>query len=351
MKTNIKNILVSPEASILDTVKAIDEGSMQIALVVDTDGRLMGTVTDGDVRRGVLKGISFDQPSAKIMNANAISVAASEGREGALGLMRSLSIHQIPVVDEAGRVVGIEWIDELFQPGEDDTWVVLMVGGLGKRLRPLTEDIPKPMIPVGGRPLLETIIRSFTAQGYKRFFLSVNYKSDMIRNHFGDGSRIDARIEYIEEQTQMGTAGALGLLPERPPAPMIVMNGDLLTSVNYRSLMQFHRDHDAKATMCAREYSFQVPYGVLDTDGHRLTGIVEKPVQSFFVNGGIYVIAPDALDLIPTDSSFDMPQLFEAVIAEGSEAVVFPIREYWLDIGRFDDLEQARIEYEQVFVR
>lgn len=349
MQKNIEDILVSPETSILDTVKAIDRGSMQIALVVDGDGRLKGTVTDGDVRRGVLKGIGFDRPVTAIMNANAVSVAASEGRDGALGLMRKLSIHQIPVVDDADQVIGLEWIDELFQPAEDETWVVLMVGGLGKRLRPLTEDIPKPMIPVGGQPLLETIVRNFKAQGYRRFYLSVNYKSDMIRTHFGDGSRFDTQIEYIEEKTRMGTAGALGLLPERPTAPIIVMNGDLLTAVNYRSLMQFHHDNNASATMCAREYTFQVPYGVLDTDGHRLTGIVEKPVQSFFVNGGIYVIAPEALDLIPKDTPFDMPQLFEAVIARGDEAAVFPIREYWLDIGRFDDLEQARIEYEQVF--
>ena len=349
MKRDIKDVLVSPEASVLDAVGTIDRGGMQIALVVDGNGRLQGTVTDGDVRRGVLRGVKLDEPVSTVMNAGAVSVPANEGRGAAFGLMRAHAIHQIPVVDDAGRVVGLEWIDELFQPPGDDTWVVLMAGGLGERLRPLTEAVPKPMIPIGGRPLLETIVRNFQAQGYRRLFLSVNYMSAMIRDHFGDGSQFGVRIEYVEEPSRMGTAGALGLLPERPSGPILVMNGDLLTSVNCHSLMRFHHDHDAKATMCVREYTSQVPYGVLEIDGHRLVGIVEKPVKSFFVNAGVYVIAPEVLDLIPKDSPFDMPQLFEAVIAQGDEAVVFPIREYWLDIGHLDDLEQARLEYGQAF--
>ncbi len=349
MKRDIKDVLVSPESSVLDAVRTIDRGGIQIALVVDGNGRLLGTVTDGDVRRGVLRGVKFGEPVSTVMNAGAVSVPASGGPGAAFGLMRAHAIHQIPVVDDAGRVVGLEWIDELFQPPGDDTWVVLMAGGLGERLRPLTKAVPKPMIPIGGRPLLETIVRNFQAQGYRRFFLSVNYMSAMIRDHFGDGSQFGVRIEYVEEPSRMGTAGALGLLPERPSGPILVMNGDLLTSVNCHSLMRFHHDHDAKATMCAREYTSQVPYGVLEIDGHRLVGIVEKPVKSFFVNAGIYIIAPEVLALIPKDSPFDMPQLFEAVIAQGGEAVVFPIREYWLDIGRLDDLEQARLEYGQAF--
>lgn len=349
MKRDIKDVLVSPESSVLDAVGTIDRGGMQIALVVDGNGRLKGTVTDGDVRRGVLRGIKLDEPVSTVMNADAVSVPANEGRGAAFGLMRAHAIHQIPVVDDAGRVVGLEWIDELFQPPGDDTWVVLMAGGLGERLRPLTEAVPKPMVPIGGRPLLETIVRNFQAQGYRRLFLSVNYMSAMIRDHFGDGSQFGVRIEYVEEPSRMGTAGALGLLPERPSGPILVMNGDLLTSVNCHALMRFHHDHDAKATMCAREYTSQIPYGVLEIDGHRLVEIVEKPVKSFFVNAGVYVIAPEVLDLIPKDRPFDMPQLFEAVIRQGDEAVVFPIREYWLDIGRLDDLEQARLEYGQAF--
>lgn len=346
---DFRQTLVAPDLSILDVIKAIEVGSRQIALVVDAGDRLLGTVTDGDIRRGILRGVGIDQPAARIMNGQPLTAGPQTNREVILRLMREREIHQIPIVNDQGCVVGLETLDDLMHPDTQDVGVVLMAGGLGTRLRPLTDNVPKPLLPVGGRPLLETIIDNFATQGFRRIFLSVNYKAEMFEAHFGDGSRFGVQIEYIHEPERMGTAGALTLLPERPVGPLIVMNGDLLTTVNFRQFLDFHRAHRARATMGVREYSFQVPYGVVETDHARLLSISEKPVQQFFVSAGMYVLEPEAVDLIPRDTFFDMPMLFEALLAQGAEASVFPIREYWLDIGRLDDLERAQSEFGKVF--
>jgi len=349
MPKELHSILVAPETSILDAVKAIESGALQIALVVDGGRRLVGTVTDGDVRRGLLRGVGMEQPVSQVMNAKPHTVPDRTSRDDVLALMRQLSINQVPVVDAAGRVLRLEWLGRLIQTPSEETWVVLMAGGLGARLRPLTEAVPKPLLPVGGRPLLETTVRNLASQGYRRIFLSVNYMAQQFRDHFGDGSAFGAEIVYLDETKPLGTAGSLSLLPERPKGPMIVMNGDLLTSVNFGQLVSFHREQAAIASMCVREYSFQVPYGVVRTEGTRLLGITEKPHQTYFVNAGIYVVSPEALDLIPADARFDMSQLFDRVIAAGFEAAAFPLREYWVDIGRFDDLERARTQFDEEF--
>lgn len=349
MPREFPEVLIAPEASILEAIKTIDAGGIQIALIVDAERKLLGTVTDGDIRRGLLKGIATSQAVALVMNTNPRVLQTGLGRAAAVELMRRLSIHQLPVVDAQRRVVGIELFDELVAPQDSDTLVVLMAGGLGTRLRPLTENMPKPMIPVGGRPLLETIVRNFEAQGFREIFLSVNYKSEIIRDHFGDGLKFGVSIDYLVEQQRLGTAGALSLLPRRPSGPVIVMNGDLLTSVNFRQLVDFHREQHSQATMCVREYAFQVPYGVVQTDGSRLSAVIEKPVHNFFVNAGVYVVEPSALDLLPAGEPFDMPQLFDRIASTGGTASVFPIHEYWLDIGRFDDLERAQDDFRKVF--
>jgi dTDP-glucose pyrophosphorylase len=346
---NWKNTLVPPSAAIRQVIKTIDDSSAQIAMVVDAAGMLLGTVTDGDIRRGILRGVSLDDPVERVMNTAPSVAHMDQGRDDLLLSMRQRQLHRLPVVDEVGRVVGLEFLEELIQPTRQDNWVVLMAGGLGSRLRPLTDECPKPMLKVGNKPLLETIVESFVDSGFHRFYLSVNYMADMIRDHFGDGSRWGVEIRYLEEDRRLGTAGALSLLPERPSAPIIVMNGDVLTKVNFRQLLDFHGDHKAMATMCVREYDFQVPYGVVRIDGHRVLTIDEKPVQRFFVNAGIYVLAPDALEAIPRGEFFDMPTLFEKLIGQGGEAAVFPVREYWLDIGHLADYERANGEFCTVF--
>lgn len=346
---NWKQTLLLPSASLREAIETIDASAMQIALVADENRRLLGTVTDGDIRRGILRGVALDQPVSQIMNTQPTVARADEPREQMLANMQRKQLHRIPVVDEQNRVVGIEFLEELIQPHLKENWVVLMAGGLGSRLQPLTNNCPKPMLHVGNKPLLETILENFIEYGFRHFFISVNFMAEMVKGYFGDGSRWGVEIRYLEEDRKLGTAGALSLLPEKPALPMLVMNGDLLTKINFRQLLDFHNGHDSCATMCVREYDFQVPYGVVRMDQHRVTGIDEKPVQRFFVNAGIYVLSPEAVDAIPDGIHFDMTTLFESLIAQGKETVVFPIREYWLDIGQLADYDRANGEFMQVF--
>jgi dTDP-glucose pyrophosphorylase len=340
-----KDIVVSPETPLRDTIARIDRSSLQVALVLDVAGRLAGVLTDGDIRRAILRGQDLQGPTGGVMNPRATAVPADMPREEMLALMRRQMFHHLPLLDESGKVVGLATLDELIGAVERPNWVVLMAGGLGTRLRPLTEDRPKPLLSVGGKPILETILESFAEQGFKRIFLSVNYKADMIRSHFGAGERWGVELEYLHETMRLGTAGALSLLPHPPGAPLIVMNGDLVTRTNFDSLLKFHAEHQATATMAVREYDFQVPYGVVRLDGQKIVSIEEKPVQKFFVNAGIYVLAPAVLHHLPAKSFFDMPTLFERLIAAGERTSAYPLREYWLDIGRLTELEQAQKDW------
>lgn len=344
-----KQVLVSPETTILDSIGIIDRGALQIALIVDKDNRLLGTVTDGDVRRGLLRGVHLNDTISQIMNADPIVAHTQDARETVLAIMKLKRIHHMPVLDSQERVVGIEMLDRLLQTQDRDNWVVIMAGGLGSRLRPLTDDCPKPLLMVGSKPLLETIIDSFVEHGFRKFYLCVNYKAEMIKDYFGDGSRFGIQIRYIHENKRMGTAGALTLIEDKPIQPLVVMNGDLLTKVNFQHLLDFHVDHHAQATMCVREHNYQIPYGVVNIDKHRLLAVEEKPQQSCFVNAGIYVFDPDVLDLIPRDTFFDMPDVFQKLISLNCETAVFPIREYWIDIGRRDDFDRANGDYAEVF--
>jgi len=224
-----------------------------------------------------------------------------------------------------------------------------MVGGLGTRLRPLTENTPKPMLKVGSKPILQTIVGKFADCGYTNIVMCVNYKSHIIQDYFGDGSEFGVNIEYILEEQRMGTAGALSLLKEKPTEPFFVMNGDLLTNLDFEKMLDFHEVYDAKATMCVREYDIEVPYGVVNVTNENITSIEEKPIHNFFVNAGIYILDPDCIDLIPRDGFYDMPSLFEKMITNNNKTISFPLQEYWLDIGRIADYERANLEYSTVF--
>lgn len=346
---NWRSTLVSTKASVRDSIERIDASSLMIALVVGEDDHLAGIVTDGDIRRFILRGDALDTSVTAVMNPAPKTVSQAHTREEVVSLMRKWRIFQVPVVDDAGRIVGLELMEDLLNPEALPNRVVMMAGGLGSRLRPLTDDCPKPMLKVAGKPVLETAIENLAAFGFRSFDLAVNYRADMIEDYFGDGSRLGVDIRYIHEPKRMGTAGALSLLPERPQEPILVMNADLLTKLNFDRLLTFHTEHAAKATMCVREYDIQIPYGVVQTEGHLLTGITEKPVHRYFVNAGVYVIEPTALDLIPDDTFYDMPTLFTALREAGHETAAFPVREYWLDIGRLSDLERAHVEFGEVF--
>ena len=343
-----KKLSVAPESTIRQALETIDTGNMQIALVVD-DNRLLGTITDGDIRRGFLKGKGLDDSIAGLFNPNPVKGYLSQPKEDLVQLALARGVKQLPMVDDDGRLVGIEIVDDYLRVTEKPNTIVLMAGGLGTRLRPLTVDTPKPMLTVGSKPILETIIESFSRYGFRNFFLSVNYKAEKIRDYFGDGGKQGVRIGYLNEKNRLGTAGALGMLPKGMDAPIIVMNGDLLTNVNFEHLLNYHVLTGADATMCVREYEFQVPYGVVHTEGATIQSIVEKPTHQYYVNAGIYVLNPPVLDIIPPGEFFDMPQLFQTLIETKQKICSFPIREYWMDIGQPRDFEQANNDYEEVF--
>lgn len=341
--------LVESNTTIREALQIIDKTSLQISLVVDEKKFLLGTVTDGDVRRGILKGISPDQPVHLIMNRHPMTATSGMSREQILEKMNKNQFRHMPIVDKMGYVVGLEVFEDLLSPNTYENWVVLMAGGLGTRLKPLTDNCPKPLLSVGDKPLLETIIKNFLDDGFRKFYISVNYKANMIQECFGDGSKWKANIQYLLENDRTGTAGALGLLPERPSLPFFVMNGDVLTKVKMQQLLEFHKESKAMATMCVREYDFQVPYGVVKMDGGQIIGLDEKPIHRFFVNAGIYVLEPEAIDVIPSSTYVDMPTVFERLIARGDKTVVFPIMEYWLDIGKIDDFKRAQGEFQGIF--
>jgi dTDP-glucose pyrophosphorylase/CBS domain-containing protein len=344
-----KNIHIDTTTSIQDAIRVIDQNAMQIALVVDDNGRILGTVTDGDIRRAILKGCTLQEEASQIMNPDPVLAHKSDNRVNILALMRKTKIHHIPVVDDDRVVLGIETIDDILGSDRKDNTVVIMAGGLGSRLRPLTNDCPKPLLKIGDKPILETIMESFISYGFHNFFFSVCYMADMVESHFGDGADWGVNIQYIKEQEPLGTAGSLANIPGELQEPIIVMNGDLLTKLNFQSLLDFHNEHRSMATMCVREYDFQVPYGVVDVDGYEFRKIIEKPVHRFFVNAGIYVIDPQMIDHIPKNTCFDMPDLFSVAAENNLKSAVLPIREYWLDIGRLEDYERAKGEYVVVF--
>ncbi|CCQ75367.1 nucleotidyltransferase family protein [Magnetospira sp. QH-2] len=344
-----KNTLVLETATLGDAIRMLETSALQICLIVDKDDRLTGTVTDGDIRRGILRGFGLDRPIMDVACRDPLTWRPDGDPVELLQVMSERSVRQVPLVDGHGLVVGLTMREDLLSPHPLPNWVVLMAGGLGMRLRPMTEFTPKPLLKVGTKPLLESIIEAFAQQRFENFFLSVNYLADKIRDHCGDGSRWDVSIRYLEEQEKLGTAGALGLLPETPTHPVIVMNGDVLTKVNFRSLLEYHQEQKAMVTVCVREYDVQVPFGVVKLDDQRIASIVEKPVHSFFVNGGIYVLEPDLIARVEPGQPLDMPTLIDDAIGRGETVAAFPVREYWLDVGRVDDFLRAETEYRNEF--
>jgi len=346
---NIEKIQLSPRATVKEAMKAIDSGAMKIAIVVDSESKLVGTLTDGDIRRGLLNGLGMDSSIESIIQRKPLTASINEPKEKILAKTLGKKIYHLPVLDKVGKVVGVEDIDTLLSSKEKSNRVVLMVGGLGTRLRPLTSDVPKPMLKVGNRPILETIILNFKQYGFSNIILSVNYKADVVRDYFGDGKEFGVNIEYIYEEKRMGTAGALSLMKEKLTESFFVMNGDLLTNVNFEHFLNFHLENNSSATMGVREYEQQIPFGVINQEGGEIKSIVEKPKQRYYVNAGIYVLEPEVLEYIPEDIFYDMPTLFDTLIKKEKKPISFPVHEYWLDIGQVKQLEQARAEYYNVF--
>lgn len=346
---SIDKIRLKPSSSIREAMIAIDDGAMKIAVVVDDENKLAGILTDGDIRRGLIDGMTLSDSIDTITKTNPIVCYVNDSKEDILAKSLGKKIYHLPVLDANMEVVGIEDVESLLESKPRTNKVVLMVGGLGSRLRPLTESTPKPMLKVGNKPILETIINNFKQYGFKDIILSVNYKADIVKEYFGDGKDFGVSIEYIHEEKRMGTAGALSLMRDKFDEPFFVMNGDLLTNVNFEHFLDFHYGNSSIATMAVREYEYQVPFGVVNQKAGEIISIVEKPKQSFYVNAGIYILNPEVLDMIENDIFYDMPTLFEDLIKNNKSPVSFPVHEYWLDIGQMNELKQARDEYASIF--
>lgn len=351
-----KNILIDQKTTILDALKVITAGTAQIALVIDRHLKLIGTVTDGDIRTGILAGIKLEEPVEKVMNADPIKaiensyVKSINDRETLLSLMLRHHIRQLPIVNKTGQVVGLRTLDELLQAKRRENLVVIMSGGAGKRLQPLTNDLPKPMLAIGGKPLLEVNINKLKAQGFERFCLAVGYKAEVIKDYFQDGSKWGVSIQYINEEKPLGTAGALGFLENQESLPFIVMNGDLLTMTRFDNLLDFHVSNKADCTLCVREFDYQLPYGAVEIENQKVISIKEKPSYRYLVNAGMYVLEPSLVNLIAKNEPMQMPYLLEKIISLGYCMKIFPLMEYWSDIGQLTDYEKACREFDKVML-
>lgn len=343
---NWDSALISSEATLEEAIAVMDQSALRIALVTDDTRRLLGTLTDGDVRRALLKHLPLSTPVEKVMCKTPQVAQQKWNRDRILAVMERQKLLHLPVVNDQGQVIGLETLHGMLDKRLRKNPVFLMAGGFGTRLHPLTNDCPKPLLKVGDKPILELILESFIKAGFHNFFISTHYLPEMVRNHFGDGERWGVSIRYTHEETPLGTGGALGLLPQDEiDEPIFVMNGDLLTNLNYQEVLDFHVSQHGVATMCVREYEYQIPYGVVQSEGQMIRSMVEKPVQKFFVNAGIYVLSPELIKRVKPNTRLDMPTLLEDAIAKGESVMMFPVHEYWLDIGRMEDFKRAQIEF------
>jgi dTDP-glucose pyrophosphorylase len=342
---NINDLLVKVNQTIDDAIKVLDKYGFGICLIIDKNNKLVGTITDGDIRRSLLKGHDMNSPVSICMGLNPVFAYSSVTDKDLLLLMSSKDVIQIPIVNKSQQVVSLKTLRQItneIKSGKDNP-VVLMAGGFGKRLQQLTKNTPKPLLDVGGAPILETILKQFIKAGFSNFFITVHYKANDIKEFFGSGEKWDVKIQYIYENEPLGTAGSLGLLPKNlDNLPIIVMNGDVLSAIPLEKLLDFHDEQNNQATVCVREYDFQVPFGVVSIEGSQIKQIQEKPVHSFFVSAGIYVIDPLIIKNIKPDISIDMPNFLSDLINSGAQLSAFPIHEYWMDIGREEDFYQAQ---------
>lgn len=336
-----RRAILPANATIQQAIRNLDQVAIKIVLVVNDAGELEGTISDGDIRRGLLKGVDINGPITSVIHRNAMVAPPEMGRDMIMQLMAANKIQQIPVVNEHRHVVGLHLWDEITTPPMISNLMIIMAGGMGTRLRPHTENCPKPLLPVAGKPMLEHIIERAKLEGFSHFALAIHYLGHMIEDHFGDGERLGVRIDYLREQSPLGTAGALGLLSPRPDVPFVVTNGDVITDIRYGELLDFHIRHDAAATMAVRVHEWQHPFGVVQTRGIEIVGFEEKPVARSHINAGVYVLDPDALSALSINAHCDMPTLFERLQAKAKRTVAYPMHEPWLDVGRPDDLNSA----------
>ncbi len=348
MIVSLAGISVRPEQTLREVIRVIDKNAKGIALVVDPDWHLLGTISDGDVRRAMLAAIDLETPVRALLERkpgtqypNPVTARVGAGPEALLALMRQYVLRQIPILNHEGRVVDLVMLDDLLPVAELPLQAIIMAGGLGTRLRPFTEDLPKPMLDVGGKPLLELIVAQLQHAGIRRVNVTTHYKPEKIVEHFGDGHAFGVELSYVNEDRPLGTGGALGLM-QSPQEPVLVINGDILTQVNFRAMLGFHQEQKADLTVAVRRYEMQVPYGVIECEGTRVRWLREKPQVGFLVNAGIYLLEPSVYHFIPQNTTFNMTDLIQWLLDAGRAVVSFPVHEYWLDIGQHADYAKAQ---------
>jgi len=336
-----RQAILPANATIGQAIRNLNKIAIKIVLVADETGVLEGTISDGDIRRGLLKGLDLNSPVAGIIRRDPLVVPPELGRELVMQLMVANKIQQIPVIDEQHHVVGLHLWEEITTPPARPNLMVIMAGGMGTRLRPHTENCPKPLLPVAGKPILEHIIDHAKREGFTHFVLAIHYLGHLIEAHLGNGERLGVQIEYLREETPLGTAGALGLLNPLPEASFVVTNGDVITDIRYGELLDFHTRYAASATMAVRIHEWQHPFGVVQTQGADIIGFEEKPIARSHINAGVYALDPVALSVLTADTHCDMPTLFERLQGKAKRTVAYPMHEPWLDVGRPDDLLAA----------
>lgn len=334
---SLDDLLVAPETSVIDTMRVINSSGLEVALVCDKRRRLLAVVSDGDIRRAIIAGRPLATPILEVGNRSFTSTGPETPRHEAVRIMVERGFKFLPVIDGEGRLTDLHTLLIALLGQRTDSWAVVMAGGRGERLGELTDAIPKPMLPIGDRPLLEHIIGHLVTHGIRRVFLSVNHYAQMIEDHFGDGSRFLCQIEYLREDKPLGTGGAISLLPERPTSPLVVMNGDLMTRINISRLLAFHRAGEFMATLGLREYKVQVPFGVAELDGSRVTRLIEKPALNYRINAGIYVLSPQAVAMVPAGRAYPMTALIEECLRLPGGVGAYHMQESWNDIGLPDE--------------
>jgi len=338
----LEELTVRPESTIREAMSAIERGSSAVALVVDGSGIPRGLLTDGDIRRELLRGATLDSKITSFYNRNFHAVSPSAGRAEVLDLMRARGIQQVPIVDRDAHLLGLHTLREIIGGTKRPNWAVLMAGGRGLRLDPLTQRFPKPMLPVAGRPIVERLVLHLVSFGFRTIFLSICHLGHLIEQHFGDGRALGCRIEYLRESKFLGTAGCLSLLPKLPEHPLVVMNGDLVTDVDIAQLLLFHEGSNYRATVCMREYRHTVPFGVLELSDNHVLGLTEKPTFHWMTNAGVYVLNPELVARVPKDQQLHMPDILKDSLAGGEKIGAFLIDRDWMDIGQVDQLQRAQ---------
>lgn len=348
MHTELTTFCIGRGSSFHATISQMDRSRLGIVLVVDDERRLLGTVTDGDVRRAILAKMALDAPISDVLAKKAgtryakpITARIGQDPHFYLGLLKRHNILHLPLLDEAERVASLITLDEFLPNQPLPLQAIVMAGGQGTRLTPLTEELPKPMLPVGNRPLMEIVIGQLREVGISDVKITTHHKPEKIEEYFGDGKNFGVNLSYVTEDRPLGTAGALGLL-EVPKETTLVMNGDILTRVDFRAMLAYHREHGADLTVAVRHYDIKVPYGVVECEGPAVRQLSEKPMLSFFVNAGMYLLEPTVYGLIPSGQPFDMTDLIQRLLNHGRPIASFPVREYWLDIGQRADYEEAQ---------